>query len=172
MEVSAFTHFIAFVALLGRLADVLSTRVVSPRLTLEANPVVRRVGWVGAWATLLPALVAYVNAPMGVVIAVTSFLVAASNLFRGWVVRFLGESEVDALLIAAVRKGRLGTGIGFVCSAGACAAAAGALTMVLSGPTEWGYYSGFGIVVYGAAMAIHGSSNLRRLFRRAGVPAV
>jgi hypothetical protein len=44
--------------------------------------------------------------------------------------------------------------------------------MVLSGPTEWGYYAGFGIVVYGVALAMHGSSNLRRLFRRAAVPAV
>ena len=172
MEVSAFTHFIALVALLGRLADVVSTRLVSPRLALESNSMIRRTGWAGAWATLLPALVAYASTPMGVVIAVSSFLVAASNLFRGWIVRFLGESEVEALLLAAVRKGRLGTGIGFVCAAGASAAAAGALTMVLSGPTEWGYYAGFGIVVYGAGIAVHGSSNLRRLFRRAGEAAV
>jgi hypothetical protein len=121
---------------------------------------------------VLLALVAYVSAPMGVVVAITSFLVAGSNLFRGWLARFLGEAEIEALLVAAVRKGRLATGIGFVCAGGACAAAAGALTMFLSDPTEWGYYAGLGIVAYGAAIALHGSFNLRRLFHRANAPAV
>ena len=74
-----FTHTIAGLFLLGRLADIISTRLVTPTLRLEANPVMRRLGWRFAWATLLVALLAYYSPALGIAGFAASFMVAASN---------------------------------------------------------------------------------------------
>ena len=161
------THVVAALGVLSRIADVVSTRLVSPTLALEGNALMRRVGWKGAWATVLAGLVAYWSVEVGIMFTTASFLVAGSNLMRGWFTRFLGELEVERLMIAAARRGRRRVAITFVCSGGACVIAAGALTMWLSGPAQWGFYSGFGILAYGAAIAIHGSSSTVRLFKKA-----
>ena len=99
----------------------------------------------------------------------TSLLVAGSNLARGWLTRFLGEHETERLMIAAVRRGTLRVAVLFVCAAGACIATPGLLLMWLSGPTQWGFYFGAGILTYALAIALHGSAALHRLFRKAAL---
>jgi hypothetical protein len=44
LHADGFTHLLAFFVLLSRIGDVVSTRLVSPTLRLEANQIVRRVG--------------------------------------------------------------------------------------------------------------------------------
>ncbi len=168
----SFTHFIAFLAIVARIADVVSTRLVAPKLILEANALIRRTGWIGAWATVLLGLVAYVSTPAAIVLIVVSLLVAGSNLMRGWLARFVGEEEMERVLLAATRQGRLSVGIAFVTAGGALTAGTGVFLAWLSGPTQWGYYGGIGIIAYGLAMAVHGTTFLKRLFRKASRAAV
>ena len=40
--------------------------------------------------------------------------------------------------------------------------------MWLSAPSQWGYYSGLGVLLYGLVVAIYGSLFVVRLFRRVG----
>lgn len=162
-----FTHFIVFLGILARAADILSTRLVSPTLALEGNALVRRLGWRGAWATLAVGLIGYWSVELGVMLITASLFVAGSNLGRGWFSRFLGEHETEQLMIAAVRRGTLKIAVLFVWAAAACIAAPAVLLMWLSGPTQWGFYFGAGVITYALAIAIHGSSSLRRLFRKA-----
>jgi hypothetical protein len=100
-----------------------------------------------------------------------SLLVAGSNLARGWFTRFVGEEEAEQLMIAAARRGRLRIAILFVCAAGLCIAIPGVLLMWLSGPTQWGFYFGAGVLTYALAIAGHGSSSLKRLFQKAALAA-
>jgi hypothetical protein len=40
-----FTHITAVLVLLSRLGDIVSTRLVTPTLQLEANSIARHLGW-------------------------------------------------------------------------------------------------------------------------------
>ena len=169
---STFTHLIVLLGILARAADIVSTRLVTPTLALEGNALMRRLGWRGAWATLALGLIGYWSVELGVMLITASLLVAGSNLGRGWFARFLGEHETEQLMIAAARRGTLRVAVLFVCGAGACVAAPALLLMWLSGPTQWGFYFGAGVLTYAFAIAAHGSSAVRRLFRKAALAAV
>jgi hypothetical protein len=166
---SMFTHFVVVLGVAARGADILSTRLVTPTLALEGNALMRQLGWRGAWATLAFGLIGYWSVQLGVMLITGSLLVAGSNLGRGWFARFLGEHETERLMLVAVRRGTLRVAVSFVCAAGACIAAPAVLLMWLSGPTQWGFHFGAGILAYALAIAIHGSSAVCRLFRKAAL---
>lgn len=169
-QINGFTHFLAALVLLARLGDVVSTRLVTPRLLLEANPVARWLGWPFALATLFLAVIPYFDAGIGVALLAVSLLVSASNFYRGWFVRAIGEEEFEQLVLRAARRGRRAEALGFVIASGTSALIAGVVLMWLSGASSWGYWFGFGIVIYGFAIGGHGSLYVLRVFRRAAVP--
>ena len=67
-------------ALVGRLLDMVSTRMLTPTLLLEGNRVVRRFGWLYAWITLSLALVAFALPSLGIIVGTASCLMAWSNM--------------------------------------------------------------------------------------------
>lgn len=170
-DADAFTHLLAVLLLFSRVGDVVSTRLATPTLRLEANPIVRRLGWRFAVVTLLAALLPYYSASMAVALLAASLLVTASNLSRGWLARLLGEAEYEELLLRVARRGRLRVVLGFVLGAAAHFTLAGLVLMWLSGLARtWSYWFGFGIVVYGLVFAVYGCLFMMRLFRRGAVP--
>ena len=164
-----FTHTVAVLLLVSRLADVLSTRLVTPTLRLEANPFVRQLGWRFAVSSLLLALIPYFMLPVGIAILAASLLVSASNFSRGWLAHAVGEDTYEELLMRAGQTGRRRTALDFVLTGGGFACLAGLILMWLSGsqdhPAHW---FGFGIVVYGGAVAGYGYLFVARTFERAG----
>ncbi len=84
-----FTVVLAALILVSRLGDILSTYLVTPSLKLEANLLLRKLGWRFAVATTLIALVPFYNTALGVMVLVPSLLVSASNLQKVWA----GESH-------------------------------------------------------------------------------
>jgi len=175
LHADMFTHAIAALLLLGRVGDIVSTRLISPTLRLETNIVVQRLGWRFAWLSVLVALVPYYSLAIGIAGLAVSFLVSASNLSRGWMFRALGELEADRFLLSVAAKSRLTTALGFVLSGALFVVVAGLTLIWLSRSPETGsYWFGVGIVVYGIAIAIHGGGFVVRLFRRvqSGAPAV
>jgi hypothetical protein len=168
---TAFRHFLAALTLLSRLGDLVSTWVASPTLRLEANPVVRRFGWKFGLLTLLLALVPYYNTSIGVIVLTSSFLVTSSNLAGGWMMRALGEDEMQALLLRVARRSSLRSALTFVWASAAAVGIVGVLLSWLSAPEEWGHYFGWGILVFALAKLLHGSLAMVRLFRRAATVA-
>ena len=168
----SFTHTIAGLVLLGRLGDVVSTRLVTPRLLLEANPLARRLGWRFAWSSLLLALIPYYSPPLGIAALAASLMVSASNLSRGWMFRALGETGSDEFLLRVAASSDRATALGFLLGGAAFVVVAGVVLMWLSGsPGAPSYWFGVGIVIYGCAIALHGSLFIVRLFRRARLAA-
>ncbi|MFI5314605.1 MAG: hypothetical protein ACHQ6T_02810 [Myxococcota bacterium] len=160
---------LAAILLAARLADVVSTRIATPRLQLEANPVVRLLGWRFAWATLLVCFVAYIpdyGPSLAVPLIVISFLVASSNLSRGWAMRALGE---DAYQEHSLRVASLAVPLHvylMIAASGALTAGVGALLLVFyPEPTEWAYQFGVGIIGYALAVWFYSTLGVRRLFR-------
>ena len=167
LNADSFTHTIAALLLIGRLGDVLSTRLITPTLQLEANALARRLGWRFAWFSLVLALVPYFSPAVGISFLSASLLVSASNLSRGWMLRALGETEADRFFLSAAAKTQLSTALGFVFAGAIFVVAAGAILVWLSGSANNpSYWFGIGIVVYGTAIAVHGGSFVVRLFRR------
>jgi hypothetical protein len=172
LQADTFTHTIAALLLLGRLGDIISTRLVTPTLRLEANPLARRLGWRFAWLSLLLALLPYYSNALGIAALPASLLVSASNLSRGWAFRALGEAGAEAFLLGVAERSRLGTALGFFLSGASFVVVAGVVLMWLSGWSEAAtYWFGFGIVIYGVAIALHGTVFIVKLFRRVRVSA-
>jgi len=80
------------VLLVSRGMDALSTRIATPNLVLEGNPIAKLLGW--RWVLLLNAVIcAFVAVwPFGaIVLSTMSLLVAARNFQSAWLMRSLGE---------------------------------------------------------------------------------
>lgn len=85
----------------GRGMDLLSTRLATPNLILEANPIARRLGWKWGPAFNLLICLATASSPFGsVILTTTSLLVAAHNFHSAWVMRALGEADYTAFMSA------------------------------------------------------------------------
>jgi hypothetical protein len=121
------THVIAFLLLLSRIGDIGSTYLITPTLKLEANPIVRRLKWRFAIATLLMAAVPYYSLPAGVTLLITSLLVCASNCSRIWIARTLGEAEYHLFLVRVARRAPVGLSIMFFLLSPLCMATIGGL---------------------------------------------
>jgi hypothetical protein len=162
-------HCLAAALLVGRLADILSTRLATPNLRLEANPLARKLGWPFVWATLLAALLPYAE-PWGSTVAVplivASFLVASQNLSRAWMMRALGEDEYLAFSRRVFSRARPLAVYGSIAASSSLVAGAGALLLLFyPGAGEWAHDFAIGIVLYGGALAVHQSIAARRSFR-------
>ncbi|HWU77434.1 MAG TPA: hypothetical protein VN043_13105 [Rhodanobacter sp.] len=100
-------------ALFGKLADVISTRLVTPNLALEGNPLIKRFGWAYAWAGVSLALLTFVSADLGIIVGTVSCLMAHSNMSIALISRYAtGERKLRELYGAAIRNCSLGSFIG------------------------------------------------------------
>lgn len=159
-------HAVAALVLIGRLGDIGSTYFVTPTLALEANPVVRRLGWSFAAASLLLCLVPYYHVGLGLMAAVTSLMVAGSNLSRAWVSRALGEKETLAMLrVAAGRIPRWKAIASVVVGACFVALAAGVLILTSGGSKAGAFWFALGLLIYAAAIALYGVLFVLRIYR-------
>jgi hypothetical protein len=161
---------IALLVLVARLGDLLSTWLVSPTLLLENNEAVRRWRWPFAVLTLGLAGVPYLSREAGIAIATASLLVTSANLSAGWVARGAGEAAYLELLRRAVAGTRRGVAELFVLAAAACPIVVGLITMRASREVApFAFWAGFGVAMYGVALAIHRSTFIGRVRRMAGL---
>ena len=162
-------HVLCALLLIARIGDVGTTFLVTPNLELEANPIVRKLGWPFALLTLLVCLFPYVNLPLAVAALMLSLLVSASNAGKIWMARTIGEKAYLALLLDLARNSRLWHALLCVAASAFFVALAGG-TILLFYPepnADWGFWLGSGVLLYAAAMWIYGSLAMIRLFRRA-----
>jgi len=163
-------QFILIVLLLvARLGDIGSTWLATPELKLESNPIVRRLRWWYAWATLLLCLVPLVSLGASVALLVASLLVTSSNLSKGWLMRALGEDGYLFLMHEAATRSSLPVALAFTLGSAAAVAFVGWLALVTSGGEEsWGYWGATGILIYAGAIAFYGAVSVVRLYRSLG----
>jgi hypothetical protein len=140
---------------------------VTPNMVLEGNPVARRFKWPTMAGGFVLCLIPYYDVLLGIMVAVPSLLVTASNLSRGWMARALGEREIEAIILRAAARGSLATTLAMVWVAAVFVTIAGGLLMWLSWDTDnMAAYFAFGVILYGFAVAIHSSFFFVRIFRR------
>src|SRR5689334_3080900 len=111
-----FDHFpaaLCVLILVGRIGDIGSTYLITPKLELEGNLIAHKLGWKFAILTLLICLIPFYSLPFGVMALSASLFVSASNISKIWIVRTYGETEYWELLMNLARKSRLSHAVGF-----------------------------------------------------------
>lgn len=166
---SNLTHVLCGLILFGRLGDILSTRIVTRSLKLEANIVAKKLGWPFIWLTTLICLVPYHDEGFGIIVLVPSLLVSASNISKIWFVRSVGEDEYIKLLYKAARKGKLRVALLGVVLSSFFVGLSGFVLTYLSWEPEisWGFWFGLGIISYSLAMLVHGTTFFVRIYKKA-----
>ena len=169
-EPQSFKLTLAALILISRLADIGSTYLVSPKLELESNPIVRYLKWPYAFLTLLVFVLPYWSVGAGIVVMVASLLVAASNSSKIWLARALGESEYRALIVATAARANPMPSLIFALLPALFMAILGAAVMYFypNPDTDLGYYVGLGILGYAMVVAIYAPLTFLRN-RRAGL---
>lgn len=94
--------------MLSRGMDILSTRIATPNLVLEGNPIAKLLGW--RW--LLPVNLAFCLGlaawPLpGIMLSTMSLLVSARNFQSAWLMRSLGEEAYRTWHIERIQETRV-----------------------------------------------------------------
>lgn len=152
---------------LGRGMDMLSTLVATPHLLLEANPLVRRLGW--RWSLLLnvAACLGFALWPLpAVIITTTSLLVAARNFEWAWLMRSMGEEGYQAFI--ADRLAETPRNLLFLSLFGQTflVGLVGLGLVVFTEGQFWGFATGAGMLGYAGAVFLYGGLSVWRRRRR------
>jgi hypothetical protein len=148
--------------LAARGLDFFSTWVATPSLALEANAVMRRLGWRVAAALNLAVCVVAAAVPfVAVLVSVTSVMVAARNFQGAWVMRAMGEFEYREHLRGQFRRADWRLVLGCVWAQTALYTAVG---VALAATTRELFTAavGWGIVGFGLAIGVHSTHAYRK----------
>src|SRR5262249_45828242 len=99
-------HVLCALLLISRIGDIGTTYLVSPKLILEANPIVRKLGWPFALFTLTACLLPYVSLEGAVMALMVFLLVSARNAGKIWIARTIGEEVYAAFVLELARKSK------------------------------------------------------------------
>jgi hypothetical protein len=152
--------------LAARGMDLLSTRMATPHLMLEANPVARKLGW--KWGVPFNVLMCLLFAawPLpAVIIATTSFLVAARNFQGVWLMRTLGEEEYRHWMASRVLETPPVLYVGCLLAQVALVGLVGGAVVFFSGDSWVCFGLGVGIVAYALAVLLFTLISVWRLRR-------
>jgi hypothetical protein len=159
--------YVLFLNLLvvARGMDLLSTRLATPHLALEANPIARKLGW--KWGLVANAAICGLFAawPLpAVIISTTSLLVAARNFQGVWLMRTLGEEAYQRWMGERVRETEPGLYLGCLFAQVGLVAAVGVALVLFT--REWVPFGiGVGILAYALAVLIFTLLSVWRLRR-------
>jgi hypothetical protein len=162
-------HVLCALLLIARIGDILSTYLVTPKLLLETNPIVRQLRWPYAILTSGLCIVPYFNEPIAVALIVGSLLVTASNARQIWFVRAFGEEAFAALRLELAKRTRMSHALAGTFASSVFIGLLG-LTILLfySDPADdWGFWIGFGALAEALVVGFYQSLSILRLFREA-----
>ncbi|MDE3068869.1 MAG: hypothetical protein KGJ60_15155 [Verrucomicrobiota bacterium] len=148
--------------------DFLSTWIATPNLSLEGNPLAKKLGW--GWGLLLNAVMVVVLAlwPLSaIVVATASVLVAARNFQSAWLMRSLGEEIYRHWHVERVRETRVT--LYLFCLAGntLLTAGVGAALIYFSHLELVPFAIGMGMIAYALAVAFYTLLAIWRIHRAA-----
>jgi hypothetical protein len=149
-------YWLIFAALLVcRGMDVLSTRIATPNLVLEGNPIAKLLGW--RW--LLPVNIGFCVTlaawPLpAVMLGTMSLLVAARNFQSAWLMRSLGEEIYRAWHVERIQETRITLYLFCLAGETGLVAAVGAVIVAFADSVVL-LGIGWGMVGYAGAVAFY-----------------
>ena len=105
-EVEWYQYLInAFIVIIGRSLDILSTRYVTKELKLETNKLAQKIGWKGMILIQIPLIViGALDFYFAFFIFIWSFFLFANNIEGSWYVKEIGEDSYLKELKTRVKK--------------------------------------------------------------------
>ncbi len=165
MEPLLFDNFVRFgssgywllliVLMASRGMDILSTRIATPNLVLEGNPIAKLLGW--RW--LLPINLLFCLGlamwPLpGIMLSTMSLLVSGRNFQSAWLMRSLGEETYRAWYIERIQETRVTLYLFCLFGEAAPVAAVGAAIVFFSDSLALSGI-GWGMVGYASAVVFY-----------------
>jgi len=153
--------------LFSRGMDFLSTWTATPTLTLEGNPLARKLGWKLGGVVNAAMCIVFAFWPLTAIIVITSgLLVAAHNFHAAWLMRTMGEEEYRRWFVEQLARTRLP--FYFVCLLGETllTAAVGAGLVCFSDIEKVPFAIGVGILMYAVIVLFYSTLALLRMRRR------
>jgi len=162
-------HALCILILISRIGDIGTTFLVTPTLALEANPIMRKLGWRFALLTLAVCAIPYFSVNAAVMILVPSLMVSAANAGKIWVARTMGERQFRAMLLGLAARSNLRHALATVFLSAFFIVLLGAVVLLLypDPVEELAFWVGAGIVAYAFVLTVHGSLAFIKLFREA-----
>ena len=163
---ASLEYFVFLAALLfSRGVDFLSTRIATPTLLLEGNPIAKKMGWrIGAFANVL-LCVGFAFYPLAAtIVSTTSILVAARNFQHAWLMRTLGEEGYRSWYVARLVETHLGLYFFCLLAQAALFAALGAVLMYFSNHVI-PFGIGIGVIGYAVTVVFYTSLAVWRIRR-------
>jgi hypothetical protein len=143
--------------------DFLSTWVATPNLRLEANPIARRLGWRWGIPVNLVFSIVFALWPLtAVIIATTSFFVAARNFQSAWLMRTAGERGYQHWMSDRFEETPRSLFLFCLVAQASLIAAVGVALVVFGGSLLIVMGIGVGIIAYAAAILIFTLLAVRR----------
>ncbi len=155
----------SIVLLFSRGADFLSTRIATPNLVLEGNPLAKKLGWkLGGILNVVLCFTFSFYPLMATIISTTSLLVAARNFQNAWLMRTLGEEDYRDWFVSCLLRSHLGTYIFCLFAQTALFALIGAAVMYFSDRLI-PFGIGVGMLAYAATVVFYTLLGLWRIRR-------
>jgi|SRR5581483_2333660 hypothetical protein len=155
--------------LFARGMDFLSTRVATPNLVLEGNPLAKRLGWRWGIAFNLVLCLSLAISPLpAIVISTTSVLVAARNFQYAWLMRSMGEENYRDWHVARVQETRISLYLFCLLGQTVLTGAVGGALLYFSDPQHVPMAIGWGIIAYAIAVAFYTLLSIWHLRRAMG----
>lgn len=174
-------YFLSLIILLtGRAMDMISTRVATPHLVLEGNPIARKLGWFGGILVnlLICPFLAFLL-PVSIGVSTMSVLVAARNFQSAWLMRSMGEEHYRDWRIQRMEETPITLYIFCLAGNTLLTASVGIALFLFSDRYLVPTSIGMGIIAYAVAVALFTLLALwrsrrpaRRRFGRGGAPPV
>ena len=160
-------HTLFVLLLIARLADIGTTYLATPTLNLEANPVMRKLGWRFALLTLVICIIPYFSAEAGIMLLVPSLMVSAANAGKIWAMRTMGEKDYRRMLLDLAARSTLRQAVSGVMASASFIILTGAVLLFFYPDPfgDYGFWFAMGIVAYGIVIAVHGRSWFIKIFK-------
>jgi len=161
-------HVLCILLLIGRLGDIISTIIITPKLKLEANPLMRKFKLPFAILTIFICFFPYLHLGFGLSLVIVFYLASFLNISKIWFVKALGEDQVWKLYLYLATKSNITRPIFLSFVAFSFLIAIGIICMLFyPGTDDWGFYVGFGFIAFSVAIQVHTIIFFRRLYRTA-----
>jgi hypothetical protein len=166
---SRYYWFYLSLLVLSRATDFLSTWIATPNLTLEGNPIAKKLGWRGATIVNLMACVVFAAWPLvAISFSTTSVLVAARNFQSAWLMRTLGEEQYRDWEVQRLQETSLALYLFCLFGQTLLTAGVGGMLMYFYDGSLVPFSIGLGIIAYAAAVAVYTLLSFWRIRRATG----
>jgi hypothetical protein len=135
--------------------DILSTRIATPNLVLEGNPIAKLLGWRFLLPVNLGFCVGLAAWPLpAIMLGTMSLLVAARNFHSAWLMRSMGEEAYRAWYIQRIQETRVTLYLFCLAGESGLIAAIGAVIILFADSVVL-LGIGWGTVGYASAIAFY-----------------